>query len=248
VSPFGARGANSGVQDAENLAWKLAMVLEGKASDALLDTYASEREFAADENIRNSTRSTDFITPKSPVSRVFRDAVLKLSRHHPFARQLTNSGRLSVPAVLHDSPLNTTDGDRFDGAMVPGASCVDAPVQVDGQAGWLLQQLGQQFTGVLFCGERDIDPATRTALDALRERPMPFKLVVVTSGDVQPAPWPGVRVVHDAEGLANARYDATHGTFYLVRPDQHVCGRWRKVDSNAIEQAFKRALRVEGTA
>ncbi|MFL9928570.1 FAD-dependent oxidoreductase [Paraburkholderia sp. RL18-103-BIB-C] len=248
VSPFGARGANSGVQDAENLAWKLAMVLEGKASDALLDTYASEREFAADENIRNSTRSTDFITPKSPVSRVFRDAVLKLSRHHPFARQLTNSGRLSVPAVLRDSPLNTADHDRFDGAMMPGASCVDAPVQVDGQAGWLLPQLGQQFTGVLFCGEQGIDPATRAALDALRAGPIPLKLVVVTRGDAQAAALPGMHVVHDAEGLANARYDATHGTFYLVRPDQHVCARWRQVDMSAVEHALKRALCVEGTA
>ncbi|MFL9961904.1 FAD-dependent oxidoreductase [Paraburkholderia sediminicola] len=248
VSPFGARGANSGVQDAENLAWKLAMVLEGNASDALLDTYASEREFAADENIRNSTRSTDFITPKSPVSRVFRDAVLKLSRHHPFARQLTNSGRLSVPAVLRDSPLNTADQDRFDGAMVPGASCVDAPVQVDGQAGWLLPQLGQQFTGVLFCGEQGIDPVTRAALDALRAGPVPLQLVVVTRGDAQAESLPGLRVVHDAEGLASARYNATHGTFYLIRPDQHVCARWRQVDTAAVGHAFKRALCVEGTS
>jgi 3-(3-hydroxy-phenyl)propionate hydroxylase len=248
VSPFGARGANSGVQDAENLAWKLAMVLEGKASDALLDTYASEREFAADENIRNSTRSTDFITPKSPVSRVFRDAVLKLSRHHPFARQLTNSGRLSVPAVLRDSPLNTSDRERFDGAMVPGASCVDAPVQVAGQPAWLLQQLGQQFTGVLFCGEQGIDQATQAALDALRTGPIQLKLVVVARGDAQAAAFAGMRVVHDAEGLASARYDAAHGTFYLVRPDQHVCARWRQLDASAVEHALKRALCVEGTA
>ena len=248
VSPFGARGANSGVQDAENLAWKLAMVLEGKASDALLDTYASEREFAADENIRNSTRSTDFITPKTPVSRVFRDAVLKLSRHHPFARQLTNSGRLSVPAVLRDSPLNTADRERFDGAMVPGASCVDAPVREAGQPGWLLQQLGQQFTGVLFCNEQGIDPATQAALDALRTGSIPLKLVVVTRGDAQAAAFAGMRVVHDTEGLASARYDAAHGTFYLVRPDQHVCARWRQLDASAVEHALKRALCVAGTA
>ena len=60
VSPFGARGANSGVQDAENVAWKLKLVLEDKAPDRLLDTYGSEREYAADENILNSTRATDF--------------------------------------------------------------------------------------------------------------------------------------------------------------------------------------------
>ena len=102
VSPFGARGANSGVQDAENLAWKLAAVLKGQAPPALLDTYASEREYAADENILNSTRATDFITPKSEISRLFRDAVLELSKTHAFARTLVNSGRLSVPATLHD--------------------------------------------------------------------------------------------------------------------------------------------------
>lgn len=248
VSPFGARGANSGVQDAENLAWKLAMVLEGKAPDPLLDTYASEREFAADENIRNSTRSTDFITPKSPVSRVFRDAVLKLSRHHPFARQLTNSGRLSVPAVLRDSPLNTADSDSFEGAMVPGASCVDAPVQQEGQPAWLLQQLGQQFTGVLFRGEQGIDHATQAALDALQASPIPLKLVVVTSGNAKAASSTGVQILHDAEGLASARYDAKPGTFYLIRPDQHVCARWRQLDVDAVAHALKRALCVEGTA
>jgi 3-(3-hydroxy-phenyl)propionate hydroxylase len=248
VSPFGARGANSGVQDAENLAWKLAMVLENKAADALLDTYASEREFAADENIRNSTRSTDFITPKSPVSRVFRDAVLKLARRHPFARQLANSGRLSVPAVLRDSPLNTADSESFEGLMVPGASCVDAPVQVNGQATWLLQQLGQQFTGVLFNGAQAIDQTTQAALAALRDGPIPLKLVVVTHGEAQIAAMPGVNVVHDADGLAAARYDATPGTFYLIRPDQHVCARWRQLDAGFVAGALKRALCVAGTA
>jgi 3-(3-hydroxy-phenyl)propionate hydroxylase len=240
------------VQDAENLAWKLALVLEGKASDALLDTYASEREFAADENIRNSTRSTDFITPKSPVSRVFRDAVLKLARRHPFARQLANSGRLSVPAVFHDSPLNTADSDSFDGRMVPGASCVDAPVQAAGQSAWLLRHLGQQFTGVLFCGERGMDAATTAALSALRTSAIPLKLVVITREETQPEAqseaFADVTVLHDVEGLANARYDAKPGTFYLIRPDQHVCARWRQLDTLAVEHALKRALCVEGTA
>src|SRR5207244_5303638 len=117
VSPFGARGANSGVQDAENLAWKLAAVLRGDAPDALLDSYASEREYAADENIRNSTRATDFITPKSEISRLFRDAVLELAKRHGFARTLVNSGRLSLPSTLHGSALNTADTDAFDSKL-----------------------------------------------------------------------------------------------------------------------------------
>ena len=54
VSPFGARGANSGVQDADNLLWKLQLVLDGAAPAALLDSYSAERAFAADENLLNA--------------------------------------------------------------------------------------------------------------------------------------------------------------------------------------------------
>jgi 3-(3-hydroxy-phenyl)propionate hydroxylase len=146
VSPFGARGANSGVQDADNLAWKLDRVLRGLSPDTLLDSYDSERVHAADENILNSTRATDFITPKSPISRLFRDAVLDLAREFPFARRIVNSGRLSVPATLHGSPLSTPDRDAFEGEMVPGAPCADA--RFDG--GWLLRRLRGDFTLMVF--------------------------------------------------------------------------------------------------
>ena len=105
VSPFGARGANSGFQDTDALMWKLALVLQGQAPEKLLDSYAQEREFAADENILNSTRSTDFITPKTRTSRHFRNAVLELARDHSFARKLVNSGRLSMPSFLVISTL-----------------------------------------------------------------------------------------------------------------------------------------------
>ncbi len=250
VSPFGARGANSGFQDAENVAWKLAMVLDGRASDALLDSYASEREYAADENILNSTRSTDFITPKSPVSRTFRDAVLKLARKHPFARQLANSGRLSVPAVLRDSVLNTADCDRFEGKMVPGAPCMDAPVSLDGKPAWLLARLGNTFTGVLFCGSDGIDAAAQRALQALQAGPVPFRLVIVAPRGVRHAAQAlnDAFVLEDTEGLAWSRYDALPGTFYLIRPDQHVCARWRAFDADRVDEAFERALCVETVA
>ncbi len=128
------------------LAWKLDAVLRGQAPEALLNSYASEREYAADENIRNSTRATDFITPKSDISRVFRDAVLDLAKDYPFARTLVNSGRLSVPATLHGSVLNTPDSDNFEGRMVPGSVALDAPVQLaDGSASWLLSATKRWF-------------------------------------------------------------------------------------------------------
>ena len=228
VSPFGARGANSGVQDADNLAWKLAAVLRGEAPDALLDSYGSEREYAADENIRNSTRATDFITPKSDVSRLFRDAVLALSKDHGFARSLVNSGRLSVPATLRESSLNTPDADRFAGAMVPGAPAADAPLeQAAGGRGWLLHALAPSaFTALVFGAEED--EAVQRSLQALAESDLPVHLLRLP--------------LDDAHALAAQRYDAQAGTVYLLRPDQHVCARWRQPQAAAIRAAFDRAL------
>jgi 3-(3-hydroxy-phenyl)propionate hydroxylase len=128
VSPFGARGGNGGVQDADNLCWKLDAVIRGEAPDALLDTYDTERIPATDENILNSTRSTDFITPKNEAARAYRDAVLELAARHDFARPLVNSGRLSRPAVLCRSPLSTPDEAPWPLGAPLGAAAPDAPL------------------------------------------------------------------------------------------------------------------------
>ncbi|MFO1223527.1 MAG: FAD-dependent oxidoreductase [Burkholderiaceae bacterium] len=239
VSPFGARGANSGIQDAENLAWKLAAVLQGRAGDALLDSYGVEREAAADENIGHSTRATDFITPKSDVSRLFRDATLQLARDHPFARTLVNSGRLSTASMLHDSPLSTPDADAFDGATGPGAPPLDAPLTVDGRDGWLLRQLDEAtFAALVFDGE----PAAAAvrALQQAAEGVAPLQVLLVAEN--ARAAVPGARTVVDASGLVRRRYDGAPGTVVLLRPDQHVCARWRRVSADAARAALRRAL------
>lgn len=215
VSPFGARGGNSGVQDADNLAWKLALVVNGRAPEALLDSYEVERSTAADENIRHSSRSTDFMTPKTPTARCFRDAVLDLARTQPFARRLINSGRLSTATILDGSPLSTPDSDAFPAAMRPGSAAADAPVTVGNRDGWLLESLRGGFIGLYF-GD---------------EPPRGVSIPVATVG----------RDIIDREGLVAKRYDGAPGTFYLFRPDQHVAARWRGVDPAAIETAVKRA-------
>jgi 3-(3-hydroxy-phenyl)propionate hydroxylase len=241
VSPFGARGANSGVQDADNLAWKLKLVVEGKAPDALLDTYGQEREFAADENIRNSTRATDFITPKSEMSRYFRDAVLHLAKRYDFARSLVNSGRLSLPTTLVNSPLNTPDADQFAGTMVPGAPVADAPVSINDQAGWLASCIGDHFTGLYFTGEDAVDPGMIEKLGSLSADPVPVHvLLVVPRGHVVPNA-NGLMVIEDSDAMAATRFDAKPGSFYLVRPDQHVSARWRQFEPEAVRQAVVRA-------
>jgi 3-(3-hydroxy-phenyl)propionate hydroxylase len=234
VSPFGARGANSGVQDADNLAWKLDLVVRGLAPERLLDSYDVERGYAADENILCSTRATDFITPKSAISRTFRDAALELARRYPFARRLVNSGRLSVSAILVDSPLNTPDRDgEFDaaaGAMVPGAAAVDAPVY--GPRGeWLLGYLGETFTLLVF-GVAVSAAEARSLADAA----IPCSVVQLGGVGGEAA-----TVIADTEGMVTKRYDGRAGTCYLLRPDQHVCARWRAFDLQSVRAAIARA-------
>ena len=240
VSPFGARGANSGIQDADNLAWKLRLVIVGQAPEALLDSYSDERVAAADENLMNSTRSTDFITPKSKTSLMFRNAVLTLAKDHAFARALVNSGRLSVPACLSESPLNTPDSDRFQGGMRPGAAMDDAPMEEDGQAFWLLDRVGGHFMALVCAGDpAALDAAAIKAFKALAAGAIPVEIVLVSPG---PGNAPeGLRVFKDSAGRFAERYDGQPGTVYLLRPDQHVAARWRAFDADQVKAALARA-------
>ena len=239
VSPFGARGANSGIQDTDNLAWKLKLVMDSKAPPTLLDTYGEERGYAADENLMNSTRSTDFITPKSTTSMVFRNAVLQLAAKYPFARALVNSGRLSVPSWLATSSLNTPDGDAFEGQMIPGAPLADAPVEVAGQPGWLLHQMGNRFQLLHYVDDAStLDEKTALALAQLAQAAIAIEAIIVAPRGQAPA---GLKTLIDTDGCIAQRYDLRPGTTYLVRPDQHVAARWRALDASKIKAALARA-------
>ena len=164
VSPFGARGGNAAVADADNLAWKLARVVAGTSPPGLLESYCRERRMASQENIRQSTRSTDFITPKFEASRIFRDATLALARDFPFARALINSGRLSVPTAHTGSTLDTPDrDDDWAGGPAPGGAMLDAPVG----EGWLIDRLGPEFTVLGFDSPVDVAGVTSVACSGL---------------------------------------------------------------------------------
>ncbi|WP_397544299.1 FAD-dependent oxidoreductase [Roseovarius salis] len=221
VSPFGARGANSGMQDVDNLGWKLGMVVRGQAPATLLDSYDAERVQGADENILNSTRSTDFITPKSQISHTFRNAVLDLAERHAFARPLVNSGRLSVPCIHDDGPLNSEDALPGGPARTrPGAPCPDAPVG----EGYLLSRLGNGF--VVLAVDVELPEITEAGGVAVRR-------VCVSAAD-------------DPTGALAQRYlgDAPSAV-YLVRPDQHVVARWREYDEPALRAAILKACGKE---
>lgn len=240
VSPFGARGANSGLQDTDNLVWKLKLVLEGRAPHRLLDSYGDEREFAADENIMNSTRATDFITPKSKTSLAFRDATLELSKRFNFAQKLTNSGRLSDTAFLTESTLNTSDEVEFKGDMVPGAVAADAPVVGNDGSEWLLDALGNHFSCMLYTDTvKTLTEAELTVLKSLPTANIPVIPLIVTA--CEGAGIEGLQTLYDKDGLIAQRYNSQPGTTYLIRPDQHVCARWRTLDGDKLSQASLRA-------
>lgn len=215
VSPFGARGANSGVQDADNLGWKLALVVNGLAPDTLLDTYDEERVYGADENIANSTRSTDFITPKSPISKLFRNAVLDLAETLPFARTVVNSGRLSIPCTYDGSRLNGPDLPGLPARTRPGSPCPDATVGTD----WLLRLIGGDFTLLAI----DADIPEGFAAHGIAPK------ILRVSGKGNPA-------------LGERYLGAAKSAVYLIRPDQHVVARWDRFDADAVSTALARAI------
>lgn len=216
VSPFGARGGNGGIQDVDNLGWKLAAVLKGQAPEALLKSYDDERIHGADENIANSARATNFMTPKSAMEKMLRDEVLDLAADLAFARRLVNSGRLSVPCSLTGLPLQTPSPEAV---LEPGSACKDAPLRRDGKNTWLLEQLNDGF-----------------ALLSFGDRP---RIEVNDIAHIHVAR-PGEGELSDVSGHAFERYG--EGLTYLIRPDQHVAAAFRTPDAAAIRAAHQRAL------
>jgi 3-(3-hydroxy-phenyl)propionate hydroxylase len=222
VSPFGARGANSGLEDAENLSWKLDRVLRGASPASLLESYHVERSGAADENIRESTRSTDFMAPNSHQEARLRKAVLSLAKETEFGKRMVNGGRLSVPCS-YDSPLSSPDADAWRGGPLPGCSMLDAPVTT---------RAGEQAY----------------LTDAFRKGGTDFTLLSFSNGAAIEAPV-GVKDIRiggkdglaDPAGLTAKRYDAEPGSAYLLRPDGYVAARFRHPMRAGIAAALSRA-------
>src|SRR3984957_6637825 len=225
VSPFGARGANSGLEDAENLAWKLDRVLRKTSPEALLETYHAERSAAADENIRESTRSTDFMAPSSRQEARLRKAVLSLARETEFGKRMINGGRLSVPSI-YDSRLMTTERDAWRGGPRPGASMLDARLAGGGGKPAFLTEAfvkaGARFTLLEFSNGIGID--------------VPDGVGVIRIG--------GNDGFSDPAGLAGTRYDAEPGSAYLLRPDGYVAARFRHPTRTALDAALARATGI----
>lgn len=221
VSPFGARGANSGLEDAENVAWKLSLILRGAASLTLLDSYEIERSFAADENIRASTRSTDFIAPHSAQERRMRQAVLRLAKETEFAKRMVNGGRLSTPST-YDSPLSTPDNETWNAGPRPGAQMLDAPLTTaGGEPIYLTEAFIAQGGGDFVLLQAGANGGEHSGCKS------------ITIGEATP--------LRDSAGLFAKRYDAPEGAAYLLRPDGYVAARFKNPTMAAVQAAMARA-------
>lgn len=239
VPIFGVRGMNSAIDDAHNLGWKLAFVVRGLAGPALLDTYSSERVYAARENHRFASKSAEFMAPPTPAARLMRDAVLSLCGSDPWFSSLLNPRQHSaIPLVT--SVLNVP-GDAmnlFEGGPKPGDILPECPVELKGRSGHLTDLLGAQFT-VLYFGEQGaLSDEWKGAMAELGSR-VPMCAHVLTRRASESAS------AVDTTGRLFTMFDANVGTVYLVRPDGHVMGRWKQPAPTVIEEALKPVMKAE---
>ena len=235
VPIFGVRGLNSGLDDAGNLAWKLASVLAGTDTD-LLDSYSVERRHAALENMAYGAKSTEFMAPPNFAFKLLREATLRLAAIDPLVRSLINP-RQSTPVAYVSSPLNCADCDVWTGAAAPGTPAPEALLQRQGQPWHLSRAFGQGFTLLYFTLLADV-PAELLELQS--KRAAGLQLCIVTREATCKVAISGAQCLADLAGEAWNRFDAREGTLYVIRPDGYVLGRWREPDCNELRVLLAR--------
>lgn len=235
---FGVRGANTGFQDAQALAWRLALVARGVAPASLLQSYSSERVGAAREIIDEAGKSTRFMTPPTRGFRLLRDAVLSLSLTQPFVGPLYH-WRTSRPHEYTRSPLNAVDDDNAAFEAGQGHGAPPRNIQL-GADGFLLDHLDHRFTLLWATGDGASLPADVSAVvDDARARGFPLQVIAV--GVRQPVAGAD-RTMPDADGHLRQRHGLSSGGAYLLRPDQHVCARWAALDASRLRAALHTAI------
>lgn len=230
---FGVRGANTGLQDCNDMAWKLAFVARGWAPPALLASYSQERVQAAREICAEGGKSTRFMTPPTDGFRLLREAVLSFSLSEDFAKDLLH-WRTSRPHDYHASPLNSfpQDDAAFDGGMACGEPIRNVRLAADD---YLFDRLGSDgaFHLLVFTGEDPLSDDIRAVLETAAKAPFPVLRVVIGAAEED-----GDIAVADPEGRIAAKYAARPGATYLVRPDMHVCARWQAPTADKLRTAL----------
>jgi 3-(3-hydroxy-phenyl)propionate hydroxylase len=252
VSPFGARGLNSGVADAENAAWKIAHVGYGWAPEELLESYHAERHAAAAENLAVTTATMDFLVPPDPERAAHRAAVLARAAVDPAAHAHVNSGRLAEPFWYHESPLTTPDPTRpFGGRPARGEVPPPGPGVLVPDVPWVPgapPPCQQGDTPDVQCPQGDIPDVGRPGSDPpnrLRALAREGLLVLLACGADRAAAEAAARAVAAPVRVAPlgpavaAALGARPGEAWVLRPDAHVAAIVQSAD---LETALCRAL------
>lgn len=222
VSPFGARGGNTGIADADNLAWKLAAVIQGRAAPALLDSYHEERHEAASQNVLVTNRTARFLRPATPVEKLFRDAALGLARQYPFARQLVNTGRMAIA-----NPYTRSSAcDRSGGQSVQNVS-FQWPDGATGQVNDLLRWAGGRLLLLVFGA---VGTAALERLRGLCET-APVRCVQVLGAEERAG---ALEHVRDPKGHLQGACHVFGHAWALVRPDSYVAATGEGVDASLV--------------
>jgi 3-(3-hydroxy-phenyl)propionate hydroxylase len=243
MSPFGARGGNSGIQDADNLGWKFALVLAGHAPASLLDSYHAERRPAAQFNIMTTRRTARYLQPESPAEKILRDAAISLAKEYPFARHLCNTGRLSNSFIYGKPPSSKAQKHKVHGVDVGEAVQNVEITAPDGRR----MALVDLFRGnASFIGFWSGSPATlsrgivqlanRLVADG-RGTPL-LRMLEVNTGKT------GLSIVRDHAGKLAATLGLSKGkpVFCLLRPDMHLAARIEHPNVAKVKAALRHAL------
>ncbi len=235
---FGVRGANTGFQDAMDLAWKLAAVVQQRAQPALLQTYSADRVAAAREIIDEAGKSTRFMAPPTNGYRLLRDATLSLSIRHDFVRPLFHWRTSRAHAYRH-SPLNCAHDDN---ALMPPSlenGAVFPNVRLEDKV-WLYDKFDDAYQVIVLSidGQKAVPAALVAEIEQLRSAGCAISLRVLSDRlETGEEAYPAFRV---PRAVLERRYGVEGQALYLVRPDHHTCGRWRSYKPSCIAAGLSR--------
>ena len=227
VSPFGARGGNTGIADADNLAWKLAAVMKGRAAPALLDSYHEERHEAACQNVLVTNRTARFLRPAEGMEKVFRDAALGLARQYVFARQLVNTGRMAIA-----NPYTRSSACEATGGQPVQNVSFEWPDGSKGTVNDLLQWADGRLLLLLF---GDAPRISLERLSALAQT-APLRCVQVLGVD---EPAAAVEHVRDPKAHLQGACHVFGHAWALIRPDSYVAATGESVDAGLVNAVGK---------
>ena len=225
ITPVGGLGLNTGIQDASNLAWKIAWVLKGRADPALLGTYEKERRPIAAyiaSGIADRNRSTMMM--RNPVQRAMRDVVLQLIRHSPPHRWSTAYTRsllaTSYKPASRQHPLEKAFRTVVPQAHPPARVGDRAPNGLlfgpQGESLWLHDLFGFAFVALTFDDVRN-----HPTIEPLPQSPY-LRHYLISWFDAPADSGLRDRTFYDPGDRLRKRFGAERGTTYLVRPDDHI--------------------------